>query len=102
MEPIIKSQKQCELCGETAKSLCLQCNSYFCDSCYKFVHDKKKNLEHKKEVIDPFVPIDTKCLSHPIIPLNLFCIDEKGKLYFIYNSKYRIMLSSMLFFKLIS
>ena len=82
MEPTIKTEKQCELCGETAKNLCLNCNSYYCDSCYKFVHEKKKNLEHKKEAIDPFVPIDTKCSSHPNIPLNLFCIDEKGNIYF--------------------
>ena len=73
------NQKQCELCGEIPKNLCFECNMYFCDSCYKFVHEKKKNIQHKKEAIDPFIPIDTKCPKHPNVPLNLFCIDEKGK-----------------------
>ena len=83
MESIVNNQEQCEFCGEIAKNLCLYCNSYFCDSCYKFVHDKKKNLEHKKEIIDPFIPIDTKCPLHPNISLNLFCVDDQGKINFI-------------------
>ncbi len=33
---------KCEFCEEMAKSLCLKCNSYFCEPCYKFIHDKKK------------------------------------------------------------
>ena len=69
----------CEICKEDAKNLCLKCISYYCDSCYKFVHDKKANIEHKKEKIDYFVPFDTKCPDHPKNPINLFCIDEKGK-----------------------
>ena len=84
-------EKTCELCGELAKSLCLKCNSYFCDSCYKFVHEKKKNNNHQKEDIDPFVPFDTKCPEHPNVPVNLFCIDDKGKL-FIYNFLFHIEL----------
>ena len=84
-------EKTCELCGELAKSLCLKCNSYFCDSCYKFVHEKKKNNNHQKVDIDPFVPFDTKCPEHPNVPVNLFCIDDKGKL-FIYNFLFHIEL----------
>ena len=84
-------EKTCELCGELAKSLCLKCNSYFCDSCYKFVHEKKKNNNHQKEDIDPFVPFDTKCPEHPNVPVNLFCIDDKGKL-FKYNFLFHIEL----------
>jgi len=80
MEGISNNQKVCELCGEIAKSLCLKCNIYFCDSCYNYLHEKKKKQDHKKENIDPFIPIDTKCPEHPNIPLNLFCVEEKGKI----------------------
>ena len=73
--------KKCDICQEQANSLCLKCNFYFCDSCFKFVHDKPVNKDHKKEKIDPFVPLDTKCKIHPQYPLKLFCVDEKGKLY---------------------
>ena len=71
--------KKCDICQELAKSLCLKCNNYFCESCFKFIHDKPANHEHKKESIDPFVPIDIKCQVHPEYPLKLFCIDEMGK-----------------------
>ena len=75
-----KNIKQCEMCkDEEATSLCLDCHSYFCEVCYRCVHDRKKNSNHKKENIDLFIPIDTKCPKHEEIPMNLFCIDEKGK-----------------------
>ena len=51
----------------------------FCDTCFKYVHDKKTK-PHEKEQIDLFVPIDIKCPEHPLVPLNLFCTDEKGNL----------------------
>jgi hypothetical protein len=73
--------KYCEICKESAKYLCIDCDSYFCETCDKYIHEKKINKEHKREGIDLFVPIDTKCPVHPNIPLNLFCIEEKGKLY---------------------
>ena len=74
-----KNFKLCEICQAEATNLCLKCISYFCDSCFKFIHDKKVNNQHKKESIDYFVPIDTKCPEHPKIPLTLFCADEQGK-----------------------
>lgn len=77
MDKIKNDQKLCEICGEDATNLCLECNNYFCNSCNKYVHEKKKNKDHRNEVIDPFVPIDTKCPTHPNIPMNLFCINEK-------------------------
>ena len=46
---------------------------------FKCVHESKNNKEHKKETIDYNVPIDTRCPDHDTIPINLFCIDEKGK-----------------------
>ena len=75
-----KNFKQCEICKVEATNLCLKCLSYFCDSCFKYIHDKQANNQHKKEKIDYFVPIDTKCPEHPNIPLTLFCADEKGKI----------------------
>jgi len=83
---IQKNKKQCEMCkDEEAKALCLNCNSYFCETCYKCVHDRKKNSNHKKEKIDLFIPIDTKCPEHEGNSLNLFCIDEKGKTFYNIN-----------------
>ena len=78
---IQKILKQCEICKvEEAKTLCLDCYNYFCESCYKCVHDKKMNSNHKIEKIDLFVPINTICPEHTKSPINLFCIDEKGKI----------------------
>ena len=69
--------KKCEICKEYASNLCLQCMIYYCDACYKFVHDKKENNNHKKEKIDLYVPIDTKCSIHEKYPIDYFCLDEK-------------------------
>ena len=73
--------KKCEICKEYATSLCMKCMSYFCESCFKYVHDKKENSQHKKEKIDYNVPIDTRCPDHSGNNINLFCLDEKGKIY---------------------
>ena len=51
--------------------------NYFCDSCFKFVHEKKNNIGHKSESIDIFIPFEARCSIHPDIPMNLFCITEK-------------------------
>ena len=81
MENKQKNYKQCDICQDTeAESLCPQCFSYYCDDCYKTVHNKKRNKEHKKEAIDFNVPIDTRCPDHAGNNINLFCIDEKGNL----------------------
>ena len=74
-----KNFKLCEICDAEATSLCLEClSNYYCDGCYKLIHDKKKNSSHKKVKIDYYVPIDTKCPDHPKKQMDLFCIDEKG------------------------
>jgi len=75
--------KECDICGANATNLCYQCILYFCDSCYKLIHDKKKNANHKKESLDPYIPIELKCQEHPKNPISLFCLDEKGN-YFNY------------------
>ena len=80
MEINQKNFKQCDICKDTeATSLCPQCFNYYCEGCFKQVHDKKKNKDHKKEAIDYNVPIDTRCPDHDKNPINLFCLDEKGK-----------------------
>ena len=82
MEINQKNYKQCDMCKDVeATSLCLQCFCYYCDGCHKQVHERKKNNEHKKETIDYNVPIDTRCSEHDQIPINLFCLDEKGNFY---------------------
>ena len=78
---IKKNIKQCEICKvKEATTLCLDCYSYFCESCYKYVHDIKENSNHKSEKIDLFVPIDIMCSDHGRNSMNLFCIDEKGNI----------------------
>jgi len=77
MDKIIK----CEICKEKGDFICLQCMNYFCESCFKYVHDKKENSNHKKENIDYFVPFNVKCPLHQKYPLDFFCIDEKSNLY---------------------
>ena len=77
---IFELEKKCEICKTKGLNLCFQCNSYFCDPCFKFVHEKKANSNHKKEKIDLFFPIDVKCPNHQEYPMHLFCVDEKGKL----------------------
>ena len=75
---IAKNIKECEMCDSSANCLCFKCNNYFCENCFKIIHDLKKNIGHKKENIDPFIPIELKCPIHLKNPLNLFCINEKG------------------------
>ena len=59
MEEKQKNFKQCDLCKSDAIYLCKEClYNYYCESCYKFIHDKKENANHKKEKIDYFLPID--------------------------------------------
>ena len=72
-----KNIKICEICESNATCLCFQCNIYFCESCYKMIHDKKKSHNHKKESMNPFIPIDLKCPIHPLDRMNLFCVNEK-------------------------
>ena len=81
-----KNIKQCEMCKvNEAITLCFDCHSYFCEVCYKCVHDFKQNSNHRKEKIDLFIPINTKCPEHEGILMNLFCIDEKGNIYYKIN-----------------
>jgi len=94
--------KFCDVCKSKATLFCMECLcNYFCDSCYKLFHDKKENCNHKKEKIDYYAPIDIRCPEHKNVPLNLFCLDEKGKISIFYNLiiYYRIMLFNVCLFK---
>lgn len=77
-------EKNCELCNEKATNICFDCFFYLCDSCFNFLHEKKANSGHKKENIDYSIPIDIKCQTHPKVPMNLFCAEEKGKIIIYY------------------
>ena len=86
MEENQKNFKYCDICKSQATLLCLECVcNYYCDSCYKMIHDIKENNNYKKEKIDFFVPIETRCPQHPKVELNLFCLDEKGNNIYIIN-----------------
>ena len=74
--------KHCEICNSEAKSECFNCFSYFCESCYKFVHEKSFNSNHKKEEIDYLVPIDLKCPEHPKNIINYFVLKKKAINYY--------------------
>jgi len=52
-----ENNKNCEICELNATCLCFKCNFYFCEKCYKLVHDLKKSQEHKKELIDSFISL---------------------------------------------
>ena len=83
MEDINKDNKICQICGEAATNLCFDCVMYLCDSCFKFIHDKKINKNHKNEKIDYFAPFNLKCQFHPKDRISLFCLKENGKKMFI-------------------
>ena len=83
MEENQKNYKLCDICKSKASLICLDCiSNYYCEPCYKLIHDKKANSNHKKEKVDYFFPIETKCSEHPNNPLNLFCVKEKGNVTF--------------------
>ena len=73
--------KKCDICQKDASSLCFQCMFYFCEPCFKLAHNNEKNKNHKKEKIDYYIPFDLRCSEHPLVPMNLFCVDDKGNLY---------------------
>ena len=83
MEKKQLNMKLCEYCGSNSTCLCFECLEYFCDTCFKYIHEKRLKSQHKKENIDPYIPFDLKCPTHTKIANNLFCTDEKGNLYII-------------------
>ena len=82
MENSIMEKKKCEICKCKATNICFECLSYLCDSCYKCIHDKEQNFFHHKDEIDSFISIDIKCPIHSKSAINLYCVNEKSKIYF--------------------
>ena len=76
-----KGQRKCKV-FELAKPKCFQHIYLKIGKC-----SKCKRLFCIIEKIDYFVPIDTWCPEHNKNPINLFCLDEKGKFKFIYKCK---------------
>ena len=51
MEVKHKNFKQCEMCkDEEATALCLDCYNNFCETCYKCIHDRKKNIKGQLKI----------------------------------------------------
>ena len=48
-----------------------------------FFEQKVKKRLYMMTEIKVYVPIDLYCQAHPDIPLNLFCVKEKGKSHLI-------------------
>ena len=71
--------KKCEVCKLDATCLCFQCMSYFCDSCFKLGHKQEDYKSHKQDKIDLYAPIDIKFPQNKLHPMDLFCVNEKGK-----------------------
>ena len=69
-----KEEKLCELCKEPVTNICFDCQFYLCESCFEFLHNKKANTLHKKEDINPIIPLYTKCKEHPKIPISHFSL----------------------------
>ncbi len=71
--------KKCDICQSRPTCLCYKCMLYFCDSCFKLAHNNDIKKSHKKDKIDYFALLDTKCQEHTSHPIDLFCLNEKGK-----------------------
>ena len=84
--------KKCVFCLLEATCLCYKCLEYYCDSCYNIAHKSEERKNHKKEKIDYYVPMDMKCPEHNLIPISLFCVDEKGNKIKFLNFDYRALL----------
>lgn len=80
MEAINNNLKKCEICEEEITNFHLENKKYYCDECYKYIHNKKTKKNHNKGKLDNLTPIGNKCPDHPDNLLNLFCIDEKSNI----------------------
>ena len=51
MEKENKIIKQCEIYKSNAACLCYECNNYFCEVCFKLIHDRKMILNIQKKIM---------------------------------------------------
>lgn len=77
--------KKCDSCISESFWICFQCKKYYCDKCYKIIHDLKSDNPHEKTKINPYLSIDFFCPNHQEYPLELFCFNDKGNFHFIIN-----------------
>jgi hypothetical protein len=71
-----KNSEQCE--EDSAKFICQQCDSIFCEKCFEVLHrSEKKKTHQKKELKEDFIP--QKCSKHENKKLDFFCFDDKVK-----------------------
>ena len=75
--------KKCQICKEIPTYLCYDCKNYYCDKCFKFIHDIQVNPNHKREKIDSLIQVEFKWFEHPEHPICLFCAEEKDKTIFL-------------------
>jgi len=81
----VKSKsKKCQVCLLDATCQCFKCLENFCDSCYNIAHKNEERKSHKKEKLDYYIPLDMKCPVHNLVPLNLFCVDDKGNYIYLF------------------
>ena len=74
-----KNYKLCNICKSKVNYICFECsNNFYCESCFKMVHNKKENINHQKFDVDYFIQAKTLCPEHQTIPLNIFCLTENG------------------------
>ena len=65
------------MCDSDATCLCFTCLYYYFEKCFQIIHNLKKNITHKKELIDLYVSFDLKCPAHPNNAIELFCLEDK-------------------------
>ena len=61
-----------------ASVFCPDCYMYLCADCDRFVHEKPRNTSHKKIGFSPLPSFALRCPSHPLYPLDMFCLDDFG------------------------
>ena len=83
MDVNLNRLKKCDFCMSEASLICFQCKKYYCDKCFKIIHDIKKDMSHEETKINPYLSIDFFCPEHKEYPLELFCLNDKGKFYSI-------------------
>ena len=75
----MEGKKECGYCEEVATIVCFDCKNYFCEDCFKSMHQKKKSSKHINEKISPILPIEINCLKHEKYQIVSFCLNDKGK-----------------------
>jgi hypothetical protein len=74
------ADKECCFCKGSSTTICFKCMNYYCDSCFNICHKDEKIKNHEKEKIDELINIEVRCSLHELVPMNLFCLDDKGNL----------------------